>query len=53
MRFTTSFLVIATSCISAVYAGLEDVKTGKHLTAQTFDSAIKGKAALVAFYAPW
>ena len=53
MRFTTSFLVAATSCISAVYAGLEDVKTGKHLNAQTFDSAIKGKASLVAFYAPW
>lgn len=53
MRFTTSFLVAAASCISAVYAGLEDVKTGKHLNAQTFDSAIKGKASLVAFYAPW
>lgn len=53
MRFTASLVAAIAAGSSLVYAGLEDVKSGRHLTSTNFDSAIKGKNALVAFYAPW
>lgn len=54
MRFTASLVAaIVAAGSQLVQAGLEDVKTGKHLTVKNFDSSIAGKNALVAFYAPW
>ena len=53
MRFTRSLIAAFAAGSSLVLAGLEDVKSGRHLTASTLDSAISGKNALVAFYAHW
>ena len=43
MRFTSSLVAAIVTGSSLVYAGLEDVKSGTHLTASNFDSSISGR----------